>query len=126
MAGGRSRDEEHTENGGGYLFLIWFLKAAQPSGVVHWGKEEQTLEGGMSSLSEGNGMRQFTDTLQIWVGCGSCLMLRPKYLKEEIVVTREPSVSSGGTSSHPTQKRCPRQTGTTTFGGARSSRWPLR
>lgn len=40
MAGGRSGDEEHAEKGGGCPFCFVFLKAAQPSGMVHGGEEE--------------------------------------------------------------------------------------
>lgn len=60
------------------------------------------------------------------LGCGSCLVLRPKYLKEETVVTKELSLSSGDTSSHPTHDRCPRHIGTATFGGVHGCRWHLR
>lgn len=58
---------------------------------------------GLSPLSGGNGMGQIHGHTAD-LGCGSCLVLRPKYLKEETVVTKEPSASSGDTSSHPTMR----------------------
>lgn len=49
-----------------------------------------------SLLSEGDGVGQIRGHAADQKN-GSCLVLRPKYLKEETVITKEPFFSSGGT-----------------------------
>lgn len=79
MAGGRSGDEKHAENGGGCPFCFVFLKATQPSGVVHGGERGDL--GGCKQRREGCHRfwremvwGEFMHTLRIWdVGPVSCL-----------------------------------------------------
>lgn len=122
MVGGRSGVEEHIQKEGGCLFHFGFLKAAQSDSLGGKKKRRFGWLQMLSLLSEGNAMGQ----IHGHVAYGSCLVLEPKYLKEETVVTKGPIFSSGGTSSHPTHEKWPRRTGTATSGGAPGCRWHLK
>jgi len=87
MAGGRSGDEEHAKNGGVCLSCFSFEKLLSLQAWYAGGKRRfgwlQTLEVELSPLSEGDGMGQ----IHGHAADLGCLVLRPKCLKEETVVT---------------------------------------